>query len=61
MVRLINYKNVILDEKAGTVFLKEPGMRIGFGGIGKGYAADRAKALLVQEGVEAVLLMRPVI
>jgi thiamine biosynthesis lipoprotein len=53
MVRLINYKNVILDEKAGTVFLKEPGMRIGFGGIGKGYAADRAKALLVQEGVES--------
>jgi thiamine biosynthesis lipoprotein len=28
-------------------------MRIGFGGIGKGYAADRAKALLVKEGVES--------
>lgn len=53
MVRLINYKNVLLDEKACTVFLKEPGMRIGFGGIGKGYAADKAKALLVKEGVES--------
>lgn len=51
MVRLINYKNIILDEKACTVFLKEKGMRIGFGGIGKGYAADRAKNILQQNDV----------
>lgn len=51
MVRLINYKNIILDKKAGTVFLKEKGMRIGFGGIGKGYAADRARLILEQNGV----------
>lgn len=49
-VRLINYRNVILDEKANTVFLKEKGMRIGFGGIGKGYAADRAKCILQEMG-----------
>lgn len=53
MVRLINYRNVILDEKAGTVFLKEKGMRIGFGGIGKGYAADKAKFLLQEKGVQS--------
>lgn len=51
MVRLINYKNVIVDGKEETVFLKEKGMRIGFGGIGKGYAADKAKAVLQQKGV----------
>lgn len=51
MVRLINYKNVELDKEACTVFLKEKGMRIGFGGIGKGYAADRAKLILQQNGV----------
>src|SRR5207249_3545195 len=39
-VRLINWRNVLLNEKECTVFLKEKGMRIGFGGIGKGYAAD---------------------
>jgi FAD:protein FMN transferase len=50
-VRLINYRNVILDKEAGTVFLREKGMRIGFGGIGKGYAADRARCLLKQKGV----------
>ena len=53
MVRLIDYRNVILDEKECTVMLKEKGMRIGFGGIGKGYAADKAKALLVSEGVKS--------
>jgi thiamine biosynthesis lipoprotein len=52
MVRLINYRNVLIDEEAGTVFLKKPGMRIGFGGIGKGYAAEKAKQLLQQLGVE---------
>lgn len=51
-VRLINYKNIVLDEKRCTVFLKEKGMRIGFGGIGKGYAADRVKNLLQKEGVK---------
>jgi len=50
-VRLINYENVILNESHGTVFLKEKGMRIGFGGIGKGYAADRAKYILQKNGV----------
>lgn len=52
MVRLINYKNVCLDRAENTVFLKRKGMRIGFGGIGKGYAADRAKYILQQRGVE---------
>lgn len=50
-VRLINYRNVELDFSAQTVFLKEAGMRIGFGGIGKGYAAGCAKTLLKEQGV----------
>lgn len=50
-VRLINYRNVIMDAANTTVFLKEQGMRIGFGGIGKGYAADRAKQVLKERGV----------
>jgi FAD:protein FMN transferase len=51
MVRLINYKNVILNKTDCSVMLKEKGMRIGFGGIGKGYAAEMAKRLLISEGV----------
>jgi FAD:protein FMN transferase len=53
MVRLINYRNVITDERNATVFLRYEGMRIGFGGIGKGYAAEQAKNLLVQKGVKS--------
>lgn len=51
-IKLINYKNVLIDTEQSTVFLKAPGMRIGFGGIGKGYAADRACTLLKNRGVE---------
>ena len=50
-VALINYKNVILNADDHSVFLKEKGMRIGFGGIGKGYAADRAKRVLQEAGI----------
>src|SRR5262249_4895990 len=52
-VRLINYRNIILNEDNCTVFLKEKGMRISFGGIGKGYAADRAKFILQQKGISS--------
>ncbi len=50
-VKLINYKNVILDRENSTVYLREKGMRIGFGGIGKGYAAERAKYVMQAAGV----------
>ena len=53
LVRLINYNNIMLDPKKQTVFLKEKGMRIGFGGIGKGYAADRAKQVLLENNVHS--------
>ncbi len=53
MVRLINYRNIIMDEAKCTVMLKEEGMRIGFGGIGKGYAAERAKQVLKENGVKS--------
>ncbi|MEN9656194.1 MAG: Membrane-associated protein involved in thiamine biosynthesis, partial [Bacteroidota bacterium] len=52
-VELINYENIILNEEDKTVFLKNKGMRIGFGGIGKGYAAECAKKILKQNGIES--------
>ena len=45
------YGKVELNMAESTVFLKEKGMRIYFGGIAKGYAADRAKYILQMEGV----------
>jgi len=52
-VQRINYRNIIIDTKACTVMLKMEGMRIGFGGIGKGYAADQAKKLMQKMGIES--------
>jgi thiamine biosynthesis lipoprotein len=52
-VGLIDYRNVMLDKKNSTVFLRNKGMRIGFGGIGKGYAADQAKSVLQKLGIKS--------
>jgi FAD:protein FMN transferase len=53
MVKLIDYQKVILNQNEQTVFLQEQGIRIGFGGIGKGYAAEMAKQLMIREGVKS--------
>lgn len=53
MVRLINFRNILVDRDNNTVLLKEKGMRIGFGGIGKGYAAERAKVVMLEMGVDS--------
>lgn len=51
-VRLIDFRNIVIDKVNSTVWLKNKGMRIGFGAIGKGYAAEKAKALLQKRGVK---------
>jgi FAD:protein FMN transferase len=43
---LVDYRSVMVDASAGTAFIQHPGMRIHLGGIGKGYAVDRAVAML---------------
>ena len=50
-VAKVGYQKIILDPKEQTVFLKEKGMKIAFGAIGKGYAADRTKDLLISKQV----------
>ncbi len=55
-VAKVGYHNIILNEANHSVFLKLKGMKIGFGAIGKGYAADKAKALLKSKGVKAGII-----
>jgi thiamine biosynthesis lipoprotein len=54
---LVNYRDVVVEARAedagsarGTVFLKRAGMALGLGGIAKGWAVDRASALLLAAG-----------
>ena len=49
-VSKIGYKNIILDSKEQTIFLKNEGMKLGLGGIGQGYIADKVKELLFSKG-----------
>lgn len=51
--KLIDYRQITVDEKARTVKLERPGMRINLGGIAKGYAIDAAARVLTAEGITA--------
>ena len=52
----VGFEKVILNPNTSTCFLQEEGMKIGFGAIGKGYAADKAKQLLIKYGVESGII-----
>ncbi len=55
-VAQVGYQKIQLDRHSQTVLLTEKGMKIGFGAIGKGYAADRARQLLMEHGVTAGII-----
>ncbi|MFO0700623.1 MAG: FAD:protein FMN transferase [Nitrospira sp.] len=47
---LVDWRNIQLNRERGTVYLPQKGMRIDIGGIGKGYAADRAAQEMKRTG-----------
>ncbi|WP_195267276.1 FAD:protein FMN transferase [Eubacterium sp. 1001713B170207_170306_E7] len=53
---LVDYRKVVLDEAAQSVFLQEPGMKINLGAIAKGFIGDEVKAVLQSEGVERAII-----
>lgn len=53
----VNYRGIQLDNERSTIFLPSPRMEIGLGGIGKGYAMDRAMAVLNGHGVRNAMVM----
>src|SRR5262245_28422035 len=52
----VGYRRVILNQKDGTIFFDRAGVELDLGGIAKGYAADRAVAVLKRYGVTSALL-----
>ncbi len=52
----MDYRKIKLNPRDHSVYLQKGGMKIGFGGIGKGYAALRAKVVMEQMGIEAGLI-----
>jgi len=51
-----NYRHIHLDPAAQTVYFDHAGVRIDFGGIGKGYAVDRGIAVLQALGVTRAMV-----
>ncbi len=49
-VARVDYRRMEIDPEACTVFLPEAGMRLGLGGIAKGYAVDRAASMIRSHG-----------
>jgi len=54
--KLVDYRHVVVDAEARTVFLRRHGMRLGLGGIAKAYIAERAADLAVARGVRHILI-----
>jgi thiamine biosynthesis lipoprotein len=55
-VAKVGYQKIIIDKENQTVMLKDVGMKLGLGGIGQGYIADKIKALLQSNGCVAGLV-----
>lgn len=52
----VGYRNIIINRDSATIFLKLPGMKIGFGALGEGYAANRCRELLLAKGIKGGLI-----
>ena len=53
---LVNYRDVVVDAGAGTALLKRKGMKVNLGGIGKGYAVDRAAEIMRRSGLHDFMI-----
>jgi thiamine biosynthesis lipoprotein len=52
-VEKVGYENIELNKENATIFLKRKGMKIGFGALGEGYAADRCRDMMLAKGIKA--------
>ena len=52
----IDYHEVVVDNAAGTAFVKRKGVSTHLGGIGKGYAVDRVADILRRAGIRDFMI-----
>lgn len=55
-LKLVNYKNILLDDEKRTIGLKYKDQAIDVGGIAKGYAADEVKKILIKNGIKSAII-----
>ena len=52
---LVNFRNIVVDKKASTLFLRKTGMIMDFGGM-KGYMADRTAEVIKKHGIKDAVI-----
>lgn len=52
----VGFKHIQLNAEESTVYFTRPGVRVDFGGIGKGMALDRVAAILENQGIKSARL-----
>jgi len=55
-LKLVNYKDVVIDEKNNRIYFKKKGMQINLGGIAKGCAVDKAIEVLKKCGIKKAIV-----
>nr|MBK5237216.1 FAD:protein FMN transferase [Clostridium sp.] len=55
-LKLVNYNDIILDEKNSTVQLKKTEQAIDLGAIAKGYTADEIKKILLDNKISSAII-----
>jgi thiamine biosynthesis lipoprotein len=53
--KLIDYHHIVVNDAKSTVYLDRPESKISLGGIAKGYAIDKAAAILLAAGIDSFL------
>lgn len=53
---LVGSEDVVIDQKAGTVFLRRPGMKLDVGAVAKGYATELVAQSLASQGVRSMII-----
>ena len=55
-MKLINYKDIILNDKAKSIKLRNENQRIDLGAIAKGFAADEVKNILIRNDIKHAII-----
>lgn len=55
-LKLVSYREISLNRKERSVYLKKRGMRIGLGAVAKGYAVDKAVEKLKTKNIKRALV-----
>ncbi|WP_229203177.1 FAD:protein FMN transferase [Dyadobacter jejuensis] len=52
-VEKVGYRHILISREDSTLYLERKGMKIGFGALGEGYAADRCRSMMQERGIQA--------